>query len=76
MIEPEPLTAPPIGPRPRFIWIEERISELNAAIERYSEAQKPIPIEWDEEREWLLFEHNRSLREFRRVSRKGFTSSS
>jgi hypothetical protein len=39
-------SAPPLGLMPRHIHDEKRITAIKAAIERYSEANKAIPIEW------------------------------
>lgn len=40
---------PPIGLTPRWIRDMERFEEIISAMERYSEAGVPIPIEWIEE---------------------------
>lgn len=40
---------PPIGLVPRFIWNQERISDIVMAIDRYTVARNPVPIEWVEE---------------------------
>lgn len=44
---------PPLGIMPRQIWeekvVRERVAALLDAIERYSKAGQPIPIEWVEE---------------------------
>ncbi|MDF2881517.1 MAG: hypothetical protein K0R54_2074 [Clostridiaceae bacterium] len=40
---------PPLGLKPRRICLEERIAEIQNAINRYVEARKPIPKEWTEE---------------------------
>jgi len=40
---------PPIGLRPRFIWLEQRLQEIKDACDRYINAQKPIPREWLDE---------------------------
>jgi len=45
-----PLLKPPLGLRPRFVVLEERIKEINKAIERYRQAQKTIPAEWYNEK--------------------------
>lgn len=50
-------SVPPIGLRPRHIVARERLMEILAAMQRYAEAGKSIPDEWDNEydelREWL-----------------------
>jgi hypothetical protein len=47
---------PPLGLRPRFIVLEDRLQEIRQAIERYMQYNKdeayekfPIPHEWIEE---------------------------
>ena len=40
---------PPLGLIPQRSWKAMRIDEIKAAIQRYMEADKPIPIEWVEE---------------------------
>lgn len=45
---------PPQGLRPRYIWVSERIIEINEAIKRYETAKKPIPRAWLIEKEALL----------------------
>ena len=45
---------PPLGLRPRWVHDGERIRDIFDAMERYSEAGIPIPIEWLKElREYL-----------------------
>lgn len=39
----------PIGIRPRHIWLEHRISDLYAAIERYAQACVALRVEWIDE---------------------------
>ena len=43
------LIKPPLGIKPKFIHDEQRREELKQAINRYFEANKPIPMEWIEE---------------------------
>jgi NAD-dependent SIR2 family protein deacetylase len=47
----------PIGVIPEFIWVEQRVQDLNDAILRYLNVNKTIPCEWYEERnkhiKWL-----------------------
>lgn len=45
---------PPLGLMPKKIWEKIRINELLAAMRRYSEVNKPIPIEWISELEEYL----------------------
>lgn len=37
---------PPLGLKPRYIHNSQRMVEILHAMERYSNARKPIPIEW------------------------------
>lgn len=39
----------PLGLKPRRICLEERIMDIQNAINRYIEARKPIPKEWIDE---------------------------
>ena len=41
--------APPIGIKPKFIWIEERKTALLEAMNRYIQADMKIPTEWVKE---------------------------
>jgi len=45
---------PPIGIKPRFIWLEQRLEDINNAILRYQSALKEIPEEWVDERLKIL----------------------
>lgn len=40
---------PPLGARPRFIFEEQRILELEGAIMRFVNSHWPIPMEFIEE---------------------------
>jgi hypothetical protein len=48
------MTPPPLGLRPRWLVAEQRIAEIKAAMNRYIEANEPIPSEWQEELHELL----------------------
>lgn len=48
---------PPLGVLPRWAWIEQRIEELEQAIERYKAAKMDWPPEWAEELEELRLDH-------------------
>lgn len=37
---------PPLGVMPRFLWDERRMVDLTEAIERFTEAGAPVPVEW------------------------------
>jgi hypothetical protein len=39
----------PVGIMPERLWIEKRISDLWAAINRYADAGLPVPAEWIKE---------------------------
>ena len=45
---------PPIGIKPRYIHDEERKQEIMDAMVRYSNAFKPIPVEWLDELKDLI----------------------
>lgn len=55
-----PLKKPPLGLRPRFIWEEERLDEIDAAVKRYLEDGKEIPTEWVAEYSELKYKINTS----------------
>ena len=44
---------PPIGIKPRNLWIEKRISVILDAMFRYEEAKLEYPKEWVIELDWL-----------------------
>ena len=45
---------PPLGLMPKHIWDSKRINDILSAMERYSEADKAIPVEWITELRTLL----------------------
>lgn len=45
---------PPLGITPRHIWQQQRLDEIRAAIERYTELKMHIPLSWIEEEMTLL----------------------
>jgi len=45
----QPVAKPPIGLRPRWVVTENRLKEITAAMRRYREANKEIPLAWFEE---------------------------
>lgn len=47
--EIQPLEKPPLGLRPKFVANLCRIEEISAAMQRYADVDKPIPIEWIDE---------------------------
>jgi hypothetical protein len=51
--DPEP-KAPPLGIKPRFIWLEERLDELLAAIKRKAAVGSECPDEWLEEMDAII----------------------
>lgn len=50
---------PPLGLRPRLIALEERIKEINEAIDRYKQADMTIPSEWLDEKNLILYDLER-----------------
>lgn len=44
---------PPIGLRPRIIWLNEREMEILEAMDRYEKAGKEIPVLWGMELAWI-----------------------
>lgn len=40
---------PPLGLRPKYVWLQERRDEIMDAMNRYSHAGKVVPVEWIEE---------------------------
>jgi hypothetical protein len=40
------ITPPPVGLVPRFIRLEQRNTEIYEAMQRYAEAEKPVPLAW------------------------------
>ena len=48
------MSQPPSGIMPKKLWLEERLLELNKAIQRRITTPHQIPQEWIEERNWLL----------------------
>lgn len=47
---------PPLGLTPRWVMVEQRYGAVCAAISRYYNAGKKIPIEWIEEYNELIDE--------------------
>jgi hypothetical protein len=51
------MCAPPIGLIPEWAWREQRVSDINAAIERYKAAAMEVPGQWIAEKllheKWL-----------------------
>lgn len=45
LVEP-PIKQPPIGLRPRNIWVASRIAEIREAIQRYESENVPVPRAW------------------------------
>lgn len=58
LLKPAP-AKPPLGLRPRFIALEERIREINEAIDRYKQAEMTIPSEWLDEKNFILYDLER-----------------
>jgi len=49
--------SPPVGLKLRYLWIEERLNDINDAMVRYAAANQIIPTEWLEEYLQLVNEH-------------------
>lgn len=47
---------PPLGLTPQFIWLEQRLQDIEEAIERRLEVRGFIPAEWITEYNELLSE--------------------
>ena len=47
---------PPLGLRPRMVWLNEREMEIVEAMERYEKAGKEIPEKWQFELSWVMAE--------------------
>ena len=54
MSEENKYKKPPLGLRPRIIWLNEREIELLEAMERYEKAGKEIPETWNMELAWIM----------------------
>ena len=54
MSEENKYKKPPLGLRPRIIWLNEREIELLEAMERYEKAGKEIPEMWSMELAWIM----------------------
>lgn len=54
------IQAPPIGITPRYIWEENRITELLAAQERYKAAGMEVPVAWTAELQELKLRKERT----------------
>jgi predicted RNA-binding Zn-ribbon protein involved in translation (DUF1610 family) len=56
---------PPVGLVPRFIRLEQRNTEIYEAMQRYAEAEKPVPLAWvlelGENNSQLLQERNNPI---------------
>lgn len=44
----------PLGIKPRFLVAEERLFDIDEAIERFLHSRTAIPVEWIEERNELI----------------------
>ena len=43
------MNKPPLGLMPKCIWDLQRKQDIEAAVKRYKDADKPIPWEWVQE---------------------------
>ena len=48
------MSKPPIGLKPKYIHMAQRVTDIFEAMERYSEAHLPIPPEWVDELKGLV----------------------
>ena len=62
---------PPLGLRPRFVYEQQRIDEIEEAMVRYIGAAKEIPVEWLEERNSLIGNKKKSENDFRQALERG-----
>lgn len=46
---------PPLGLMPHYIWVDKRIVEILAAMERFAETGTPVSVEWVQEL-WKLID--------------------
>ncbi|MEG0380552.1 MAG: hypothetical protein RR603_02500 [Kurthia sp.] len=51
---------PPLGLKPRNLFLEERAYEITEAIQRYFEAGQEVPVNWIEEYNVIRCELNGS----------------
>ena len=49
----QPSERPPLGLTPMWLWREQRLDDLNEAIDRYNEFKKEIPSHWVAEKQSL-----------------------
>lgn len=54
MVPDQCYVKPSLGITPRFIWNEQRITDIKEAIERRTKAFEEIPVEWINEYNELL----------------------
>ncbi len=47
---------PPVGLMPKWLWMEHRVKDIQAAIDRYNAAKTQIPLEWYSELSWIQSE--------------------
>lgn len=62
--EVNPIREPPLGLKPRWLHDEQRLAEVDAAIERYTKERRIVPQEWLDEQEHLQFQkriHNKQM---------------
>lgn len=57
-VQQSPIEKPPLGLKPKYIWVEHRTAEIQAAVSRFLEVRSEIPLDWIEE----LNEHIKYLK--------------
>lgn len=50
------MNKPPIGIKPRFVWLDDRKIEIKEAIRRYLNTDLKIPLEWVKEYNQIIKE--------------------
>lgn len=50
------ISKPPIGLKPKFVKMLERLNEVRGALVRYYNAELEIPLEWIEEYNELIIQ--------------------
>lgn len=55
----EEVKKPPLGLKPRWVHEAQRVNEIFKAMERFSEVEHPIPMDWIYELEELYFREHK-----------------
>jgi hypothetical protein len=54
IFQSQQIEKPPLGLKPTFIWLEERLEEIEEAKIRYKDAGKELPAEWQNEQNFII----------------------